>query len=256
MSDKLDHLTEEQWDAYIETTLKTLYERIEVPDKEAAWQRISAQLTAMEKARKKRQSWLYSALAIAAVAVIFVAVGMKLLAEVNQEQPLVIVSEPFEHILNNDYEIIPHEFKQVTMNEREHTLVPHIITIDEAGRKIEFSIYIPKYIPAAFTFSKIKAYQDLDYVYRNVQLEYVNQFGQSLNVIERKVTSQSIPRPFPIEMKYEEREITINGNKGVLTIGANGISRIDWIENNVMFTVFGEVREEEIIRFATSLRES
>lgn len=256
MSDKLDHLTEQQWEAYTKKTVKRLYDQIEVPDKEAAWQRTSVQLKAMNKAQKNRQGWFYSALAIAVAATIFVIVGVKLLAEVNTHYPAIVVSEPFEHILENNYELIPPAFSQVTLNKIEHAMVPDIITIDEAGRKIEFSIYIPNYIPAAFTFSQIKAYKDLDHVYRNVQLEYVNQIGQMLNVIERKVTGQSIPITFPIEVKYEEKEITINGNKAVLTIEANGRSRIEWVENNVMFTVYGEVREEEIIRFAKSLRKS
>lgn len=257
MNDKFNHLTEEQKEAYMKEKVSTLYGRITVPDNEVAWQRMSARLSEMNNARKKRQNRLYIAVTIAVAAVIFVAVGVKLLAETYKVEPLpLVVTEPFEHMLEYDYELVPNEMTRVIISEIEFDMNPDIITLDEATRKVEFTIYIPKYIPAAFTFSQIKAYQDIDYVYRNVQLEYVNQFGQSLNVIERKVTGKSIPITFPIEVKYEEKEITINGNKGVLTIEANGRSRIDWVENNVMFTVFGEVREEEIIRFATSLRKS
>lgn len=271
--------TDAQIDAFVADIVKQLHARIDIPAKERAWHRIAELLAQQSVQRNRRRHIVFSAITVVATALFFLIIAALPLGDEQIMNEQLIVQSPQLNKQNgsliedgqstqnglltrNDF--FPdnglHAKQQSKLSEamgsRQHHLKVTTFSIEDARHHVEFSIYVPKYIPAAFTFSQLKAYEDSDHVYRNVQLEYVNEIGQRLNVVERKLTGHSIAIPLQDEPWHEVKEISINGHKGVLKVYAKGGSRIDWRANNVMFTVMGEVREEEIIRFASSLHKS
>jgi hypothetical protein len=255
-----------QQEQELKTALQRIYKNIEIPDSTVSWIRIQAIL----KKRRRRKQWVRR-LKISSMIVISSFI-LNLVFTMTVPTAYSHITGLFKKIKNDVIEFFHERPDQNNNNNsKAKTSSPNEnsekassksgqmieVTIEEARTKLSFHLLLPTYVPGSFQLDSVRIFSETEEeYYNNVQLEYVNENGEVLNIIQRRIEGET--PGLKAEMAIgsgEYKDVIINGNAAILMTPIEGNTNVEWLtQDRILIRISGKLAGSDIIKFASSLK--
>jgi hypothetical protein len=261
---ELDNLAKE--------TVQRLFTQIEkeIPDPNAAWIKMQAQL----QKSKKRYHWFKMSSIAVAVACIFLTVTIfstgtspayafkKMIQVVKDAQAGIVQimygSDEVTTPSNEAKTAPPPEFSQddhagTVQPDAMVVLDPVEVSLNDAMLQKDLPFYMPQQLPDQVQLDKIELYPDVNGIYQMVRIEYLKQDGNLISFIERKLNSSGIPWSTGVnESAGKVTSIQIQHNEAILVEYTEGGGRVEWLDpsETYLFQLTGDLSSEELVQMA------
>ncbi|MBP1897032.1 DUF4367 domain-containing protein [Paenibacillus lactis] len=254
-------------DELLQKWLKDVHQDVNIPDGTQSWLEVKAQLDKIRTRRRWIRRLQLGALVACASLLISFFITTDLPTAYSQFQGLVKkVQENFIDIFFED----PEPYIEQNPEAKTSSPPPDAIvsppprgegrmeetSLDDARRKVMFTLVSPTYLPAGYALETVRIFQDSDGEYRTVFMEYVNGEGQILQFNQHLIRENSSPEKTTINHAMAIiKDTVINGYKAVLIIQDPDLTHLEWITaDHIKQSIFGVLAEEEIISVAESLQ--
>ena len=254
-------------------TVQRLYKQIEnnIPDPNAAWIKMQGQL----QKRKKRYHWFKMSSVAAAIACIFLTVGILSTGSSPAyafQQMIQIVKDAqagIIHIMYGGDEVTdPHDDAktapppdvaqgdiQSSPIQPDATLIldPVEVSLNDALLQSDVPIYMPQTLPDQVELEKIELYPNEEGIYQMVRIEYIQVNGNLISLTERKLNSHGTPWNTSVDQEAGKvTAIQIQHREGILVEYAEGGGRVEWLDptNRYLLQLTGNLSSEELVKMA------
>ncbi len=122
---------------------------------------------------------------------------------------------------------------------------PENITLQEAQKKVNFTILTPDYLPEGYKFSNAIVFDKIvAIIYKKAGSKFPLHFSENRGT-----------KPLPI---HSAEVVNINGNRGyyssVSTIKGSSVSVLSWTSNNMVFVLTSTLSKKEMEKIAESVK--
>lgn len=252
----------EKVDEQLQKAVKQFYDGIDVPEP-SGWKEVHVQL----QKRRKRKRWIrrtkisLAFVAVSLITTIFVTPNIpvtyahvsSLFREIKENVIQIFFQKPNEQQENTEAKTLP---PADTVASGPNQTVPEMLTLEQAKKKLAFSILLPAYVPESYRLDRIRGFKEPNNQYRNIYLEYINDDGDIIKLSQRIIDDGAGTMKVDVhENAGTIKDTLINGNPGVLVILPEGDTDIEWIsKDEIKISISGSLTEDEILKMAKSMQ--
>lgn len=133
------------------------------------------------------------------------------------------------------------------------TLKSREVSLDEAKKQAPFRVLSAKKVPARFKLDKTEIQSNQEEV-RLVSIRYTENEESAFYIMQEKIDSDTMISSGLRQGAGDIEEIDLGGLKAFLYVLKDGQSKLEWMKDNVLINIMGDVSETEIVDIAKQLK--
>lgn len=130
------------------------------------------------------------------------------------------------------------------------------VTLEDAIEYVSFELMTPSYLPDKFQLRTVRIFESSDNDFNNTQIEYTNNDGEIINIIQRAIPGKTDGLKAQIAIESGEyKNVYVNGHSAILMLPFEGNANLEWVtDSRVLIRISGKLNELEIMKLANSLK--
>lgn len=270
-----NHEEQAEWDDRIKRELSDAFRNIPVPDEKQAWHSMQKKLRAEYCRRRFVRTWqIAAAVACLSLVISFTAGGnTPASAFSNLYRMFKAAGDGVVHYFlpKADSTILEGakippppdladggnaprrlENEDGKIPEGGGVIRPERVTVEEAAEKLNIPLELPGRLPEGFELENTEIYPDAGGGYSRVKMDYRHPEGKTSVFMQSRVPGGY--RFSASEVSGTIKRVQIGDYEGVLVIYTEGGVHLEWVAENKLMKIYGDLTEEEVLSFARSVK--
>lgn len=254
---------EKKQDEQLKRLLERAHQNVDIPDHTQSWLKVKKRLDAIQRRQRWKKRFKIAVLVTCTSLIIGFAMTADLptayskftglLKKVQEDITNIFFESPEEHEESSAKTTPPPS--DGSFDARGNTRMENV-TLEVARDKAGFRVLTPSYTPTGYDLDIVRIFQDADGGYRNILMEYVNAQDHIIQLSQRLVRDEATRERTTIQHhEANMKDMIIHGQTGMIITTDNDLIHLEWLSaENIKFTLFGTLPEQELILMAESLQ--
>jgi len=129
------------------------------------------------------------------------------------------------------------------------------VSLEEAGHKTAFHLYVPETLPAGYTLDNVEVYWNGGAVEANTALiRYKDAGGRTFRIFQQMLMPNTMVSSSVNPAAGTVSDVTIRGKEASLVVFADGRTKLEWVVGGIWIQIIGDLNQDDILTVANSLK--